>query len=190
MTLLATMLTPIGRLMHNRRPDEKDSVRHAPELDSPRTLGLSSPAFTQGGTIPDRHASMDLGPNISPELRWSGVPGRTAQLLFIIEDIDAPARLPSLHTIALLAPERIGLAEGELTPDNEKIRYVPGVRGRTGYLGPRPMPGHGLHRYGFHLYALDRAITPEHKLTGLPDLLAAVDGHAIANGFLEGTKKG
>jgi phosphatidylethanolamine-binding protein (PEBP) family uncharacterized protein len=133
---------------------------------------------------------MDLGPNISPELRWTGVPERTAQLLLVIEDIDAPRSRPSLHTVALLPPDMTGLAEGELTRDNPAIRYLPATRGRLGYLGPRPLPGHGIHRYGFHLYALDEAVPADRELTGMPDILAAAQGHVLAGGCLEGIRKG
>jgi phosphatidylethanolamine-binding protein (PEBP) family uncharacterized protein len=51
-------------------------------------------------------------------------------------------------------------------------------------------PGHGLHRYGFHLYALDQAIPADQSLTGLDDVPAAVDGHVLADGFLQGVKNG
>ncbi|WP_275411831.1 YbhB/YbcL family Raf kinase inhibitor-like protein [Winogradskya humida] len=141
--------------------------------------------------MPDRHCSLDLGPNIAPALAWSGIPAGTAQLLFILEDIDVPMTHPGLHTIALLDPATTpGLAEGDLTPDNKAIRYAPCVRGRTGYLGPRPLPGHGLHHYGFHLYALSTPVPADHPLTGLPDVLTAVSGHVLAAAFLEGIKRG
>lgn len=190
MSLLVNLVTPIGWLLRGRRPDERLSVRYAPQLGGARSIDLLSRAFPDGGTIPDRHCSMDLGPNVSPGLRWTGVPEGTAQLLFVIEDIDAPRSRPSLHTVALLPPGMTGLDEGALTPDNSAIRYVPATRGRLGYLGPRPLPGHGVHRYGFHLYALDQAIPAERELAGMPDVLAATEGHVLASGLLEGIKKG
>jgi phosphatidylethanolamine-binding protein (PEBP) family uncharacterized protein len=190
MSLLANLVAPIGWLLRDRRPDERLSVRHSPQLGDGRSIDLQSPAFPDGGTIPDRHCSMDLGPNVSPGLGWTGIPEGTAQLLFVIEDIDAPRSRPSLHTIALLPPGLTGLEEGELTTDNPAIRFVPATRGRLGYLGLRPLPGHGVHRYGFHLYALAEAIPSDRELTGLPDVLVAAQGHVLASGLLEGTKKG
>jgi phosphatidylethanolamine-binding protein (PEBP) family uncharacterized protein len=190
MSVLATVVTPLGRLLRNKRADESRSVRHAPALAASRTIDLSAPAFGPGGVIPDRHCSMDLGPNISPELRWTGVPAGAAQLLLIMEDIDVPMSRPALHLIALLSPATPGLDEGALTPDNPAIRWVPAFRGSTGYQGPRPLPGHGVHRYGFHLYALERAIAPDRSPAGLDDLLTAVDGQVLADGFLEGVKTG
>jgi Raf kinase inhibitor-like YbhB/YbcL family protein len=189
MNPLIQLLTPLGWVLRNKRPDEKLSVRHHTALAAPRTIELTSPAFGPGGTIPDRHCSMDMGPNLSPALSWAGVPAGARQLLLILEDIDVPMSRPSLHTIALLDPATRSVAEGELTPGNPAIRFIPALRGRTGYFGPRPLPGHGIHRYGFHLYALDQAIPVDRDLTSVDDVLAAVDGHVLADGFLEGVKK-
>jgi hypothetical protein len=190
MNPLVVLITPLGRMLRNKRPDEKLSVRHHPSLAAPRAITLTSPAFADGATIPDRHCSMDLGPNLSPALTWTGVPEGTRQLLFILEDIDVPMSRPGLHTIALLDPATTGIAEGEMKPGHPAIRFIPALRGRQGYFGPRPLPGHGIHRYGFHLYALDQAIPADQPLTGLAEVLAAVNGHVLADGFLEGIKKG
>jgi Raf kinase inhibitor-like YbhB/YbcL family protein len=188
MNPLVYLLTPLGWMLHHKRPDESLSVRHHPALSAPRTIELTSPAFAPGGTIPDHNCSLDLGPNISPALTWSGVPEGTRQLLFILEDIDVPMSHPAIHTIARLDPTRTALAEGEMAPSAESIQFVAATRGRKGYFGPRPLPGHGVHRYGFHLYALDRPL-PD-SVTGLDDVLAAAAGHVLADGFLEGVKKG
>lgn len=188
MNPLAYLVTPLGWLLRNKRPDESLSVRHQPALSAPDTIQLTSPAFAAGGTIPDRNCSMDLGPNLSPALSWSGVPGEARQLLFILEDIDVPLNHPALHTIALLDPALSGLGEGEMAAVHPAVRFLPATRGRRGYFGPRPLPGHGLHRYGFLLYALDRAL-PE-PLTGVDDVLAGAAGHVLAGGFLQGVKKG
>jgi phosphatidylethanolamine-binding protein (PEBP) family uncharacterized protein len=186
MNPLMHLVTPLGWMLRNKRPDESLSERHHPALSAPRTIDLTSTAFAPGGTIPDRHCSLDLGPNLSPALTWTGVPAGTQQLLFILEDIDVPMSHPALHTIALLDPALTSLADGEMKPGNPAVRFIPATRGRKGYFGPRPLPGHGLHRYGFHLYALDRAL-PD-PLTGLDDVLAAAAGHVLADGFLEGVK--
>lgn len=108
-------------------------------------------------------------------------------MLLVVEDIDAPTSRPIIHTIALFAPETAEIGEGQLTPDNSSIRYVPAHGGHTGYRGPRPLPGHGPHRYGFHLYALDKAIPDSTPLPALRALLDLITGHVIAAGFFEGT---
>jgi phosphatidylethanolamine-binding protein (PEBP) family uncharacterized protein len=150
---------------------------------------VTSPAFADGGTIPDRHSSAGRGDNISPALRWSAPPHGTRQLLLVIEDVDTPSRRPGVHTIALLAPGTEGLEEGALTASDHCFGYVPNHRGRTGYVGPRPLPGHGTHRYRFHLYALASEVRPG-DVNSLDDLLPRVAGHALAAGMLEGTQRG
>jgi len=187
MNPLMHLITPLGWMLRNKRPDQALSVRNNPTLSAPRTIELTSPAFPGGVTIPDRNCSMDLGPNLAPALTWTGVPDGTRQLLFVLEDIDVPMSRPALHTIAVLDPAVSSLAEGELTA-GPSIHFIPAQRGNRRYFGPRPLPGHGVHRYGFHLYALDRAL-PE-TVTGIDGVLTEAAGHVLADGFVEGIKKG
>jgi phosphatidylethanolamine-binding protein (PEBP) family uncharacterized protein len=51
-------------------------------------LELRTPAFEQGGTIPRRHTCD--GDNVSPALRWSGVPGGTRSLVLPCNDRERP----------------------------------------------------------------------------------------------------
>ena len=56
----------------------------------------------------------------------------------------------------------------------------------TGYRGPAPPPGHGVHHYHFKLYALDCEL----KLNPAVDkdtLVKATDGHVLAQAELVGT---
>jgi phosphatidylethanolamine-binding protein (PEBP) family uncharacterized protein len=106
---------------------------------------------------------------------WSGSPASSSR------HHQATGRPQQPHD---LAPDRVDAQP----PGHPSIRFIPARRGRKGYFGPRPLPRHGLHRYGFHLYALDHAL-PD-PLTGLDDVLAAAAGHVLADGFLEGVKKG
>jgi hypothetical protein len=176
MNPLIQLLSPVGRMLRNKRPDVQYSVRHNKTLAAP-------------GTIPDEHCSADMGPNRSPALSWTGVPPGTQQLLFILEDIDVPQSRPGLHTVALIDSSITAVGEGELKPGHPGARFIPTVMGRKSYYGPRPLPGHGVHHYGFHLYALDQAIPADRTLAGLGDILAMVDGHVLADGFLEGVKE-
>jgi phosphatidylethanolamine-binding protein (PEBP) family uncharacterized protein len=189
MSILDKALVPLGRALRGKRAGDQHSVRRAPALTTNQTIKFSTPAFAHGATIADRHAGLGRGPNISPALRWGTLPENTRQLLLVVEDVDVPTSRPNIHTIALFAPEITDFSEGQLTPENSSVRYVPVRGGRTGYHGPRPLPGHGPHHYGFHLYALDDAIPPSTPLLGLSTLLDLVTGHVIAAGFFEGTKQ-
>lgn len=178
-------LTPLlGRALRGRRAGVRHSVRHAPELLAPAEISLVSPDFSHQGTIPGRHRGPGQGENVSPGLAWHGVPESAVQLLLIIEDIDVPLKRPLIHALALLDPELTHLGEGALGHDSEQVRLLPGSLRRRGYQGPRPIPGHGPHRYGFHLYALDIVLPT--TLSGLPEVRNAVAGHVLASGFLEG----
>jgi phosphatidylethanolamine-binding protein (PEBP) family uncharacterized protein len=56
---------------------------------------------------------------------------------------------------------------------------------KSGYSGPRPIPGHGAHHYRFHVLALDRPIPDD--ATSVKAVLAAAAGHVLARGTLTGT---
>ena len=56
----------------------------------------------------------------------------------------------------------------------------------VGYRGPAPPKGHGVHRYFFKLYALDKVLDP-HEGLDKPCLLKAMAGHTVAEGELMGT---
>ena len=49
-----------------------------------------------------------------------------------------------------------------------------------------PPPGHGVHHYHCKVYALDAELNLRPGLTEA-DVLAAIDGHVIAEGELLGT---
>ncbi|MFK0192049.1 YbhB/YbcL family Raf kinase inhibitor-like protein [Kitasatospora sp. NPDC090308] len=190
MKLLALLLTPLGILLRRKRAGAANSVRHTPELATTAApLEVTSASFTHRAPIPYRHATMDMGPNISPALEWSEPPAGTVQMLLVMEDTDTPTAKPAHHVIVTFAPTPRRIEEGELTADNARFTYLPDRRGRTGYQGPRPLPGHGTHHYGFHLYALDR-IAPLTDASTFDALLPHLSGHVLASGHLEGTMRG
>ena len=65
-------------------------------------------------------------------------------------------------------------------------RYFPDGAGRTGYIGPMPPEGSGVHHYHFKVYALDTELEAEAGLTK-DRLLEAMEGHILADGELIGT---
>ena len=183
----------LGTLLKNRRAGEGNLAWNLPALAGPVVLRLRSDGFQHDGDIPQVHAGKRAGgQNLSPALAWTGVPEGTAQLLLIIEDVDAPTRSPFVHGVALLEPDLDILPAGALNAGSS----TPGVRvlrsgmGR-GYLGPEPIKGHGPHRYVFQIFALSAPITstgggttPEAAKPR--DVLAAVPGSVLARGRLDG----
>ncbi len=152
------------------------------------TLVLESPAFAAMATIPARYTCE--GVDVSPPLRWSGVPEGTQSLVLIVDDPDAPDPAKPKRTwvhwlMYNIPPTAKGL------PDGVSAGVLPpgALQGRNdwkrnAYGGPCPPVGQ--HRYFFKLYALDRSLTGLHD----PDkdaLLAAMQGHILAQGELIGT---
>lgn len=179
-----------GLALRGRRAGDALSVGTL--LPAPETISLRSYAFREGRAIPDEHAGRGRGANRSPELEWSGLPEDAAQLLLVVEDCDAPLRRPFIHLVALIDAELCGTDEGALGADARTagVRLVPGSLGRRGYEGPRALPKHGVHRYGFFLFALDEVIPDAEPLAGIDAVIERVRGHVLARGRLTGWQEG
>lgn len=184
-----TVARILGRALSGIRAGEcrlawnNDAFAHASDC-----ISLASPAFGPNGLMPVRFAGQGVGDNISPPLTWTGVPEAAAELVLILEDPDAPLPRPVVHLIAArLSPRWPGLAEGALSgPPGQVIRFGRGSFGRYGYAGPRPLPGHGPHRYVFQLAALRQPL-PSRALTSVDAVLSALKGCVLARGRLTGT---
>ena len=107
---------------------------------------LTSPAFSNGGTIPRRYTCD--GANTSPALRWTAPPRGTASFELTVFDPDAPNGGFLHWRIAHLAATARSLAAGSRLGGRNGA-------GRTGYTGP--CPPSGTHHYRFRLLALDRS---------------------------------
>ncbi|GGF27796.1 YbhB/YbcL family Raf kinase inhibitor-like protein [Subtercola lobariae] len=181
------LLVPLGLAFRGRRGDEAASFSHAPELATDTRLTLTSPSFAEGEEIPAKHCGRFIGAEISPALSFGDLPAETVDLLLVIEDLDVPLATPSIHTIVAFEPRGDGLPEGALNAPDARFRFIPGTGGRTAYIGPRPLPGHGPHHYRFHLYALDARVDAT-AISGISQVPAALDGHVLASGLLTGTR--
>jgi Raf kinase inhibitor-like YbhB/YbcL family protein len=154
--------------------------------ESSMALTLTSPAFSHGGEIPTEYTCE--GPDVSPELRWSGAPPGTRSFALIVDDPDAPdpaaPKMTWVHWVLYNLPaDCTGLAKD--------VRQLPaGTREglndwkRTGYGGP--CPPIGRHRYFFKLYALD-TVLPDLGTPTKDRLLQAMQGHILAQAELMGT---
>ena len=180
------LLVPLGWALRGKRPDEAASITHAPGLATANRMTLASPSFGDGQEVPAKHCGLFIGADVSPALTWGALPEGTADLLFVLEDLDNPGAVPGVHTVAAFAPTD-GLPEGALATDDPAVRFLPNRRGQAKYLGPRPLPGHGPHRYRFHLYALDTAVNLT-EVADIDHLPPAVAGHVLAAGTLTGTR--
>ena len=151
-------------------------------------MRLTSSAFTHEGEIPKKHTCD--GEDVSPALAWRDVPDKTASLVLIMDDPDAPAGT-WVHWVLYDLPASLReLPEG--LPETERPK-VGGVHGacwgvdrfeRIGYHGPRPPPG-APHRYFFKLYALGRKLELAPRATKA-QVENAMKGHVLAEAVLMG----
>jgi len=190
-----------------REPPEPGSARlaEAPPSESawPRArarralapFALRSPAFADGGIIPDLHAEAS---NVSPPLVWDAPPEGTRSFALTVTDPDVPPELgfprAFAHWMACDIPGHVReLAEGasgtpamprearEFASDFVTVR-VPGY-GR-GYGGP--WPPDDAHRYVFTLYALKTERIELDDAADYPEFVRAVLPSAITTATLVG----
>jgi Raf kinase inhibitor-like YbhB/YbcL family protein len=157
-----------------------------PEKEKPTmNLQLTSSAFVEGKEIPRQYTCQ--GKDVSPPLKWSGVPTGAKSLVLIADDPDAPMGT-WVHWVLFDLPP----ATTDLSEDMPKTQHLPGgaKQGlndfkRLGYGGPCPPPGKP-HRYFFKLFALDALLDLKPGATK-KDVEAAMKGHVLAEGQLMGT---
>jgi Raf kinase inhibitor-like YbhB/YbcL family protein len=123
-------------------------------------MDILSNAFSDSQTIPARFTCD--GQNISPQLHWKNIPAHTKSLALICDDPDAPGGT-WIHWVVYNIPPSI-------TAFEEDIRRLPfgaqdGINSWStkGYGGP--CPPNGEHRYFFKLYALDKILDLNGKIT-------------------------
>jgi hypothetical protein len=152
------------------------------------SLVLQSPAFAAKAAIPSRFTCE--GVDVSPPLRWMGVPEGTQSLVLIVDDPDAPDPAHPKRTWVHWLLYNIPATTKELLEGASAGQLPPGtLQGRNDWKRSEyggPCPPIGRHRYFFKLYALDQMLDGLHD----PDkaaLLAAMEGHILAQGELIGT---
>jgi Raf kinase inhibitor-like YbhB/YbcL family protein len=141
-------------------------------------MKISSPAFQEGGTIPEKFSKN--GQNVSPELRIEGAPAEAKSLVLMVDDPDAPVGLFTHWLVWNIDPKTTDIAENSVPKG--ALQGTNDFPGR-GYDGPQPPSG--THRYYFKIFALDRLLDlkPGAKRR---DVDAAIQGHVIAQGELLG----
>lgn len=122
------------------------------------SITIVSEAFNKGDIIPVEYTCD--GRNRSPQLSWTGIPGKTASIVLIMYDPDASTRPFTHWTIYNISPNIRGLPKW--LPNSPKLTNWPfgdvayqalNDFGDVGYKGPCPPPGKP-HRYIFKVYAL------------------------------------
>ena len=166
-------------------------------------LTLTTPAFSDGGTIPVKYSCAATTPppggrlhvslGVSPELHWSNVPTGTASFVLILHDGDAhiaKAYDDIPHWVIFNIPgDATFLAEG-VRPDAPMADgTVQGsnMMGRAAYQGPCAPPG-AAHHYVFELYALDKKLDLPNGASRA-EIEKAIDGHVLSGTIYVGLFK-
>lgn len=143
---------------------------------------LTSPDFTEGGTLPQRFEFNGFGcagDNQSPALRWSGAPAGTQSFAVTMYDPDAPTGSGWWHWSVVNIPASVtelradaGAAGGAKLPAGAShVRIDYGV---AAWGGTCPPAGDVPHRYVFTVHALK---VPRLDLPA--DATAALAGYMI-----------
>ena len=140
----------------------------------PDAIRLTSPAFTDGGAIPEEHTCD--GGDVSPPLAWADLPDGVDSFALIVTDPDAGG---FVHWVLTGIPgDARELGQGDEV----------GTPGRNGFGGEGwggPCPPSGEHRYVFELFALSRQIDAGEPPTAERVRALAADA-AFARGELSG----
>jgi Raf kinase inhibitor-like YbhB/YbcL family protein len=141
-------------------------------------MKIKSRAFDNQGTIPKKYSCE--GDNINPPLEISGIPAKAKTLAIIVCDPDAPNG-DFVHWLLWNIDPKTEVIEEGTAP----VTAIEGINdaGHNDFLGP--CPPSGMHRYEFHIYALDDVLDlPE--ISNKDALREQIKGHIIEEAQVTG----
>ena len=118
------------------------------------TFAVKVKGFGNGELIPRRHTCE--GEDLSPMVEWSGEPEGIQSFALIVDDPDAPTGTWN-HWLVWDVPAHVHSIAEDFQPGGVGASGRNDF-GRLGYGGPCPPKGHGVHRYNFTVYAVDRPV--------------------------------
>ena len=137
-------------------------------------------AFADGQAIPQQY-SCD-GADQSPPLRWGEPPPGTKSFALIVDDPDAPGGTFRHWGAFDIPADARSLSAGQAAGAQAVNDF-----GKTGYGGPCPPKGHGVHHYHFKLFALGVDRLGLGATAKVAELENTAKRHAITQGELIGT---
>ncbi len=141
---------------------------------------LTSPAFEHDDDLPERFTAD--GGDVSPPLRWEGVPEGTKELVLIADDPDSETGVVTHWVVYGISPKIDELPEG--LPKDTLVDDPDLVQGlnefdEVGWSGPSLDDDRGPHRCFFRLIALDTELDLPPGVTRA-ELRRAANAHIIA----------
>lgn len=129
-------------------------------------MRIASTAFGEGSSLPSEYSAK--GGNTKPKIRIEDVPPAAKSLALIFYDLDKGGGAWT-HWIIWNIPV-----------DSNEIKGQEGTTssGNKGYNGPDPALDSGVHRYVFHLFALNRELSLQTS-AGRSELESAMSGHIL-----------
>lgn len=147
-------------------------------------IKLESPAFSNGGGIPEKYTSD--GDDVNPPLKISGVNEKTQSLVLIMDDPDAatdpdgPGKTFDHWVVFNISPYTTYIDEDSQPPG--AIVGVNGI-GQNKYIGPAPP--NGVHKYRFMLYELSESLNLDSN-AAKEEVLKALEPLVIGQALLVG----
>ena len=147
-------------------------------------LSLTSPAFDDGGPIPEAYGYTERNEN--PPLHVEGVPDDAASLALIIDDPDAVEPTGEVwdHWVVWNVDPGTSELPEDWDPSASGAEEGKNDFGGRGYGGPNPPDR--AHTYRFELYALSSTLDLPPDATA-EDVRTAAEGSVLETATLTGT---
>ena len=178
---LALLVTTLPSCGADNQPMNERNGGTAVENATLTKLELTSDAFKDGQAIPTQFTCE--GADQSPALSWDDGPQGTQSFALIVDDPDAPSGTYRHWAVFDIPANAHGIAQGQGGQFPQAVNDF----GKTGYGGPCPPKGHGVHHYHFKLFALDVEKLSLGSNPQVIDVENAAAKHALARGELIGT---
>lgn len=189
----------LGRLLINQKGRDAKLFTNGPAFANfpEPTFAIDSPDCGTSHSVMKAQYT-GIGDDRFPELRWSPPPVDVEEYLLVVEDADAPLPMPITHGLFY----RIPASKTEITDDDVQLldpastdkvlkggfRLGKNALGSV-YGGPKPVLGHGSHRYFYQLIALKEPVDAE-KLSAMAtkkELSVEIMGKVAGWGLWVGT---
>ncbi len=145
---------------------------------------LSTPAFTDGGVIPNRYTQVEQ--QVSPALNWTNAPANTQSFVLHMHDLEVSRNRTVDDQVHWLVWNIPGTAKGlpEGVPQGAELPDGSRQISATGqvYRGPGAPANGPLHHYTFELYALDTKLDVPNGADAWEvrkAVMAAMNGHIL-----------